>query len=180
MRKEIKEIVIVPEGIEIETKDRVLSIKKEGKGTAKRYKGFDVKKEDNKIILYNNKATKKEKKLLKSFAAHFRNIIKGLQEKYVYQLKVCFVHFPVTLELKGNELLVKNFLGEKIPRKVKISPDVDFKLEKDLITITSWDKEKAGQTAASIESLTKIRNRDRRVFQDGIFIIKKAKGRTEK
>lgn len=177
MRKEIKEIVIVPEGIEVEIKDRAVSIKKEGKEVTKRYQGFDVKKEDNKIVLYNTKATKKEKKLLKSFTAHLRNIIKGLQEKFVYQLKICFVHFPVTVEIKGNEILVKNFLGEKVPRKVKIIPDVDLKLEKDIITVTSWDKEKAGQTAASIETLTRIKNKDRRVFQDGIFIIKKAKGK---
>jgi large subunit ribosomal protein L6 len=177
MRKEIKEIVIVPEGIEIETKDRVVSIKKGGKEVTKRYEGFNAKREDNKIVLYNEKATKNEKKLLKSFAAHLRNAIKGLQEKYIYQLKICFVHFPVTVELKGNEFLVKNFLGEKVPRKAKILPDVDVKLEKDLITISSCDKEKAGQTAANIETATRIRNRDRRVFQDGIFIIKKSKGK---
>jgi len=177
MKREIKETIEVPEGINVEIKDREISVKKDGNEFSRKYKGFEVRKEGNNLILINIKATKKEKKLIKTFAAHLRNIMKGLKEEYVYQLKVCFVHFPVSLELKGDILLIKNFLGEKVPRRAKILPGVKAKIEKDTITISSYDKEKAGQTAANIETASKIRNRDRRVFQDGIFITKKAKGK---
>lgn len=177
MKKEIKEIIELPEGIAAEIKNRVVTLKKDNNEISRKYSGFEIKQEGNSLVLVNEKATKNEKKLIKSIAAHLRNAVKGLQEKFVYELKICYVHFPCTVELKGNELIIKNFLGEKVPRIAKISPGVEVKINKDIITVASHDKELAGQTAATIEKTSKIKYRDRRVFQDGIFITKKEKGR---
>ena len=43
-----------------------------------------------------------------------------------------------------------------------------------MITVRSSDKEIGGQMAADIERITKVIKKDRRVFQDGIFITNKA------
>ena len=51
---------------------------------------------------------------------------------------------------------------------------VDIKIDKAEISVSSVDKELAGQAAANFEILTKIRGRDKRIFQDGIYIINKA------
>lgn len=177
MRKEIIETVEIPEGTEAVLEDKTVTIKKGGNELKKKFSGFGIKKEGSNLVLHYAKATKKTKKMIKTAAAHIRNMISGLGEKYVYKLQVCFVHFPVSVELKPGELLIKNFLGEKVPRKAKILAGAEVKLEKDILTVTSFDKNIAGQTAANIETSSRIKNRDRRVFQDGIFMIQKSKGK---
>ena len=86
----------------------------------------------------------------------------------------------MTLKIKNNELIINNFLGEKVPRKATIFPNVEVEIKGNIIKVSSIDKEAAGHTAANMEKATKVKKRDRRIFQDGIFITKKEKGRKEK
>ena len=79
----------------------------------------------------------------------------------------------MNVSLEKEKLIIKNFLGEKTPRTAKIPKGVELDINRDLITIKSVDKELAGQAAANLESATKITKRDRRVFQDGLYIINK-------
>jgi len=177
MKLKIEEIIEIPQGIEVGIEKNIVKIKKESLEIDLEMHGkFKIRKEGNKIILVNEKATKNQKREIKTNSAKIRNIINGLQEKYVYKLQVCHVHFPVSISIKDKELIIKNFLGEKKERKAKILDGVDVKIDKEMIEITSFDKEKAGQTAANMEAATRIRKRDRRVFQDGIFITEKCKG----
>ena len=90
------------------------------------------------------------------------------------------MHFPMSVSIQGDYLVIKNFLGERKERKAKILPQVNVKIEKNIITVESSDKEKAGQTAANIERATRIRKRDRRIFQDGIWLVQKSKGAKRK
>ena len=100
-------------------------------------------------------------------------MIKGLDEGFQYKLQVASVHFPMSVKVENDELVVSNFLGEKKDRRIKLVKGVDVKVDKDIIEIQSIDIEKAGQCAANIEKGTKVRNKDRRIFQDGIFIVEK-------
>lgn len=69
--------------------------------------------------------------------------------------------------------MIQNFLGERYPRKAEILETVKVEVKGEIITVTGIDKEKVGQTAANIERATKVKNRDIRVFQDGIYIVKR-------
>ncbi len=100
-------------------------------------------------------------------------MLHGVLEEYVYKLKICASHFPIITTVNGDEFVVKNFLGEKIPRKLKLRQGVRVKVEGEEVTVESADKELAGQTAADIENLTKRTGFDKRVFQDGIYLTSK-------
>ena len=125
-----------------------------------------------KITIKN--ATKREKTTLGTFKAHLKNMVTGVNEGFTYKMKVCSGHFPMTVMMKGDELIVKNYLGEKTPRVLKIKPGAEVKVEGDIVVVTSLNRELAGQTSASIENLTSRSDYDKRIFQDGIYIIDKA------
>ncbi len=176
MRKEIFQKIEIPSGVEADVQGNIVIIKgKEGEN-ARRFdvENISIKKEGNEIVVGHKTATKREKKMINTIAAHVRNMIKGVQKKFEYKLKTVFSHFPITVEVKGTDVLVKNFLGEKTPRKTNVPNGVDVIVDKDIITISSTDRELAGKAAANFEAITRIRNRDRRIFQDGIFMTNKA------
>jgi len=176
MKKSLFKTIEIPEGIDAKLDGTELIIKGP-EGENKRNlnkKNLIIKQEGNKIIIGNEISTKREKKLMNTFVAHIKNMVKGVQKKFEYKLKICFSHFPITVEIDGNHAKIKNFLGEKVSRVTKMPEGVDIKVDKGIITVSSINKELAGQAAANFEKITKVRMKDRRIFQDGIFIINKA------
>ena len=175
MKQNIEKIIEIPEGVEVNVEGTLISVKgKEGENNRKfniQKIGFELK--DEKLRIFSNKASKNEKKVMNTIAAHIQNMVNGVQEKFEYKLKIASSHFPMTVDIKGNDATVKNFLGEKIPRKVNIPEGVEIESDKDTITIKSINRELGGQAAANFEKATRIPLKDRRVFQDGIFITHK-------
>ncbi len=135
---------------------------------------LNIKTEGDKVTFASTKGTKRQKRTMNSFIAHLNNMILGVQEPYKYLMKICSGHFPINVSISGEQLLVKNFLGEKSPRTLKLKKGVSVKIDGDIITVESPNKELAGSMASDIELLTAKSNRDLRVFQDGIYMIEKA------
>jgi len=175
MKKKLYQTIKIPEGVEVNLdEDKVIVKGPEGENEREfDFINLNFEKKDNSLVIGSEESTKNEKKMINTITAHIKNMIKGVQKKFEYELKICSSHFPITLEVKEKEAIIKNFLGEKTPRIVKIPEGVEVKVEKDLIKISSVNKESAGQAAANFEKATKIRMKDRRIFQDGIFITKK-------
>ena len=174
--EKLHEELEIPEGISANVEGNEIVLKKDSKEIKRKLNNrIQVKVEGNKILLNSKKVSKREKKILFTTKAHIKNAFEGLIKPFKYKLQAVSVHFPMTLEVdkSKNTLVVKNFLGEKKPRVINIINGVEIKLIKDVIELESVDIEKAGQVAANIEKGSKIRSRDRRVFQDGIFITEK-------
>ncbi|MDD5337263.1 MAG: 50S ribosomal protein L6 [Candidatus ainarchaeum sp.] len=103
--------------------------------------------------------------------AHLRNLVKGVQQGYSRKMKMIYAHFPFTLEVKGDTLTVKNMLGEKLPRRLKIIGKTKIEVKGQEVTVSGPSKDDVGQTIANMKTALKIRNKDPRVFQDGIYEI---------
>ncbi len=176
MKKEINEEIEFPQGVSVSYESNNIIVKGP-KGEVKRH-FFDpkikVKVEGNKLNFINKKSTKREVKKIYSYKAHLKNIITGVQNPFVYKLKICSGHFPMNVTVSGDKFVVKNFLGEKIPREMKIKKGVNIKIIGDQINVESPDIELAGNTASDIEQLVRISKRDLRIFQDGIYLTDKA------
>ncbi len=137
-------------------------------------KKVQVKQEGQEVTLTYPEDTKRAKRLMNTNRAHIKNILKGVNEGFTYKLKICSGHFPMTVNVKNDVLEVKNFIGEKVPRTLKIHPDAKVNVSGEEIVVEATNKEVAGQVAASIEKLTFRPGFDKRIFQDGIYIIEKA------
>src|SRR5688572_5801508 len=132
-----------------------------------------VKLDGNTLVITKELPRKKEKAVAGTYAAHVQNMIVGVTDGWTYQMKAVFNHFPIKMVVKGDEFHVENFLGERAPRTAKIAPGVKITVKGADVTLEGIDVQAVSQTAANIENCTKIRNKDIRVFQDGVYITKK-------
>jgi len=174
-QQEFKEELEIPEGIKISLENGLLTVTGK-RGEIKRDFFTPVIKlltEGNKIIFTMKKFSKREKTLLGTFMSHIRNMFIGVTEGFVYKLKICSGHFPMNVSFKNHELIIKNFIGEKVPRVLKVKESVNLKVEGDIITLEANDIEIVGLTASSIEKLTRRPGFDKRIFQQGIYITDK-------
>ena len=164
----------IPDGVEVKIDKKLFSVKGKN-GELKR--AFDpsikVKKEDNQIVISCETERKKHRALVGTTEAHLKNMFRGVLNKITYKSKIVYSHFPMTVKVQGNTIIIDNFLGEANPRESNILSGVDVKISGQSVTVTGINKEHVSQTAANLEQATKIRKRDPRVFQDGIYIIEK-------
>ena len=129
---------------------------------------------DGKEIVITTESRRKEiTAMVGTLEAHTKNMIRGVTEGFEYRMKVVYSHFPIQLKLQGNKLEIANFLGEKKSRFARIETGVTAKVANDEVVLTGIDRELVGTSAANIEHATHIRNRDPRVFQDGIYMVQR-------
>ena len=73
-------------------------------------------------------------------------------------------------------IITRNFLGEKIVRRVTMQPGVDVEASKgvkDQIELTGNSLEGVSQSAADIQQICRVRNKDIRKFLDGLYVSEK-------
>ncbi|WP_435184844.1 50S ribosomal protein L6 [Halobellus sp. EA9] len=137
------------------------------------YPSVSVSVEDGHVVIASEEADAKTNATVGTFESHVSNMIHGVTEGWEYEMEVYYAHFPMQVNVEGDEVVIENFLGERAERRTPIRGDTEVQVDGETVTLTGPSKEDVGQTAADIEQLTRVNDKDTRVFQDGVYITQK-------
>jgi large subunit ribosomal protein L6 len=119
----------------------------------------------------NKKLAKKAELAAQAISSEIRSAIKGVESGVEKKMKIVYAHFPMSIEVKGDQFMAKNVFGEKKPRIAKIIGSTKVEVKGQDVTVKGCDPYDVGQTAANINRLSFVRRKDSRVFQDGIYFV---------
>jgi len=169
------ETVEIPAGVQAELAGNDVKVTASGKANSRHFRstGIAMKKDGEKIEIWALSERRNVLAEAKSVATHIRNMFSGLSKPYEYKLEIVYSHFPMNIKVMDKVVEIYNLGGAKHPRKAKIVGDSKVTVKGKDISVTGQSKEAVGQTAANMEQATKIKGKDIRVFQDGIYITAK-------
>jgi large subunit ribosomal protein L6 len=175
---EITKTVQVPDDVTLTLQGKTVSVKG-AKGSLTRdfsYAPISIEGDGKNVRISAKWPRKKEAALVGTIYSHITNMIVGVTKGFTYKLKIVFSHFPISVKYQDKSVLIENFTGERRPRRIKVIGDVKVKIETDDIIISGANLEQVSQTAANIEQSTKVRNKDPRVFLDGLYVYERNEG----
>ncbi|CAF1106627.1 unnamed protein product [Rotaria magnacalcarata] len=93
-------------------------------------------------------------------------------------MRSVYAHFPINTVVteNGQAVEIRNFLGEKFVRRVRMQPGVKITSstkQKDELILEGNDIELVSRSAALIQMSTAVKNKDIRKFLDGIYVSEK-------
>jgi large subunit ribosomal protein L6 len=141
-------------------------------------RGIKVTIKDKKVIFSTDFPKGETLALIKTVVSIINNLMIGAQTNYKYVSKIAYSHFPCSVRVddKNQTIFIENFLGERAPREAKIPDNVKVEVKGDDVYFIGPDKEALGQSAANVKRACRIRKKDPRVFQDGIYLYRKQLG----
>jgi len=174
----------VPSGVKVNIRGRIVVV--EGpRGTLTRdlhHVSVDLKiiktKKGDVVHIAVWHGIRKHVACLRTVKSSIFNLIKGVTQGFLYKMRLVYAHFPINciIPATGESVEIRNFLGEKIVRKVDMYPGVkiyESKGQKDELILEGNDVNNVSQSAASIKNSCLVRNKDIRKFLDGIYVSEK-------
>jgi large subunit ribosomal protein L6 len=165
----------IPQGVNFDLDNSKLVFSSSKSKISRDFSHYRIKltKKENSILIEGLTNDRKTSVMVKTIISHIKNICEGLLYGYKYELKIVYSHFPMTAEVNGKKVIVKNFLGEKFPREAKIVGDSKVEIKGHDVTVTGYNLEEVSQTSTNLELATKVKGRDIRRFQDGVYLSNK-------
>jgi large subunit ribosomal protein L9e len=121
---------------------------------------------------------RKQIALTRTIASHVNNMFIGVTSGFQYKMRLVYNHFPITGTVTngGKTMEIRNFLGERRLRTVKLRPGVTVEKSsdvKDQFVFTGNNIEAISRSCAEIHQQTLVRDKDIRKFLDGIYVSEK-------
>merc|ERR1712157_141203 len=164
-------------GVEATVKARTVTVKGPRGSLTKAFKhlSVDIYKVDKDTIKVEKWFGKsKQIAAVRTVCSHIENLFKGVMKGYLYKMRAVYAHFPIS---EGGSLIqVRNFLGEKYVRNVRMHEGVtveNSKAQKDELIVSGNSVEAVSQSAALIQQSTTVKNKDIRKFLDGLYVSEK-------
>lgn len=115
---------------------------------------------------------------IRTVTSHVENMITGVTKGFEYKLRLVYAHFPINVNIVdgGKTVEIRNFLGEKRVRIVKMLADVIIDRSpsvKDELIVSGNDVELVGRSCALVHQSCLVHDKDIRKFLDGIYVSEK-------
>ena len=168
--------VELPKDVQVELSGNTLKLKAGAKELVRQFKGpgLSLEKAEGGVVVRVDANKKKKRAILQSVASHIENMSEGLMLGYEYKLEIVYSHFPISVKTVPGAVEIVNVGGAKHPvHSPIVGKDTKVEIKGKEIMVKGMDKEAVGQTAANMEKVTRIKGKDTRVFQDGIYIVSK-------
>ncbi|TFY60803.1 hypothetical protein EVJ58_g4925 [Rhodofomes roseus] len=189
----------IPEGVEVSIKARQITVTGPRGTLSKNVRHIDMdirldKSKDNKVKLAVWQGGRKHVACLRTIKSLIVNMIIGVTKVrfviigssagaeglyalkgFQYKMRSVYAHFPINciIQDSGKAVEIRNFLGEKLVRHVNMLDGVtvlESKAQKDELILEGNDVQNVSQSAASIQGICRVRNKDIRKFLDGIYV----------
>lgn len=177
----LSQSVTIPKDVQISVSSSVITVRGPRGRLVKSFRHalLDIKKVKGEIVVQKWFGSKKELALVRTICTHINNMITGVTKGYQYKMRSVYAHFPINVTMNNNEndVDIRNFLGEKLVRKVRMEPGVkctNSAAQKDELILEGNDLEAVSKSAALIQQSTSVKNKDIRKFLDGIYVSERS------
>ena len=169
----------IPEGVTVTRSGRTLTVKGPRGSLTKDFSHLNLdirvnaKKANLTIVRWFGRRT--DLSCINTCLSTIRNMVTGVTKGFRYKLRFASAHFPINVTCEGQNVEIRNFLGEKRVRRQAVRPSVkvyrtDVKVTKDELVLEGNSVEDVSQEAAQIHQLCLVKRKDIRKFLDGIYV----------
>lgn len=151
-----KNPVVIPQGVTVDIKDNVITVKGKLGELKQEYSDIDIKIEDGEVILERSSDQKDIRSKHGLYRALVQNMVTGVSEGYTKELELIGVGYRASNQGQILDISIgfsHNIVMDIAP-EIKVET-ITAKGKNPIIKLTSHDKQLVGQVAAKIRSYRK-------------------------
>ncbi|KAI1400367.1 60S ribosomal protein L9 [Hypoxylon fuscum] len=179
------ETLEIPDGVTVQIKSRNVTVEGPRGKLSKDLSHIAVnfsRPKKNVIGIEIHHGSRKDVATLRTVRTLINNLVIGVTKGFKYKMRYVYAHFPINVNVEKNgetgnfEVEIRNFIGEKLVRRVVMRPGVDVQIstgQKDELLVLGNSLEDVSQSAADIQQICRVRNKDIRKFLDGMYVSEK-------